>query len=192
MSIDTDPILASFISVAQTVLSGLISESGPIAGPTTPSVIKQGQVGVRPDFPYVQLDLTNSSDTSGYLLAVSTDDNDDVVYDTHKKFMLQYMVYGGNAGAIAETLATSFRRDSILLQICQETDGQVEQVFAVNTISRSLSTEKYDVASFELTYNINDREVDTDIGTFDTISLTGELKQHEDDEDPLIMEIDVP
>lgn len=183
-------ILRAFINVGQLVLAGDLSESGPV-GDKTPNVILARQNGIQPDYPFVQLDIISIADTDGYLLSEFVNDVNQVVYDTHTKYMLQYVVYGGNATALANKLNKAFRRDFIIHKISRESKGELEQVFPVDSVPSTLSTVNYEVASFNLTFNINDRYLDTDVGVFDTINLTGELNKVPDDLQPLELDISV-
>lgn len=185
--IDYDPILDHFILVAREAVGSQLSE----IIPSVPSVIRARQSGPPPDYPYIVLDIVNTTHTSGWKLASGLDDNDDPYVDTHYKMLLQYTVYGGNANEIAQNLESYFRRDRVLDDIETATTGQLEQTFAVISLPEVLSTEDLEVAGFNFTFNINDRDVDPQTGVFDRVILDGELARKEGDPDPLDMDVDV-
>lgn len=187
--IDQDAIMASFVSVAQDTVGSLLSLTGPTDSPE-PAVIKARQNGVTPDHPYIQVDLLNTTETDGYLTYSGVDENDEPYFDTHYKLLISYTVYGGNATDIARQLESYFRLDRVRDQIEEETTGTVEQTFQILSVPGDLATIKYEVASFSVSYNIIDTLVDADTGTITRIVNNGKLLIHEEDTNPLSLNID--
>lgn len=184
--IDTDNVLNTFITIARDGVGSYLSTVAGSASTTIPAVIKARQPNQpTPDYPYIQVDILPISQTSGHLLGAGVDENDEVYYETHYKMLLQYTVYGGNAISIAHELEAYFRLNSVLDFIENETTGTLEETFDVVPAPIKLATEWLEVASFNLTFNINDRYVNSADGVFDTINLAGEIKRNLDDPDPI-------
>ena len=192
MALDFDPILQSFVDIAKDGVGSSLSLIGPTGG-KFPAVIKARQGGTKPDYPYIQLDLVNVSETSGWLLGEGVDDLGQSILETQYKLTFQYTVYGGNAMNIAHNLHQYFRLDTVLGKVENDTTGLVEELFSVSSIPSTLSTNNLEVSRFNFTFNITDRftDVSESIGVFDTININGEVKRDEKDIDPLTFIISV-
>lgn len=191
--IDYDEILSEFIRVAQEALGDKLSQTGPSGSPE-PTVIRARQGGVKPEYPYVQIDVITTTQTHGWELetgVVEIDGEDVPFIDTHYKITMQYTVYGGNANQLAHELEAYFRLNRVLGDIENNTGGALEATFNLQSLPQSLSTEDLEVAAFNFTFNINDRYTDPQTGVFDHIILDGELARREDDPSPLPLDIDV-
>lgn len=187
--LDQDAVVDSFVKVAQDTVGSLLSTVGP-PDALEPAVIKARKNGVTPSHPFIQVDISSPNETHGWITSTGLDENNDPYIDTHVKYLISYTVYGGNATDIARNLKGYFRLGRILDQISTETTGEVEQTFQVFPVPTTMSTEEMDVATFDLVFNINDRLVDPQTGTFNTIHLDGELKQNADDPNPLPIVVD--
>lgn len=187
--LDQEAIVDSFVKVAQETVGSSLSTVGQ-SHELEPAVIKARKNGVTPDHPYIQVDISSPIETHGWITCSGLDENDDPFIDTHVKYLISYTVYGGNATDIARNLKGYFRLGRILDQINTETTGEVEQTFQVFPVPTTMSTEEMDVAVFDLAFNINDRLVDPETGTFNKIHIDGELKQNADDPNPLPIVVD--
>lgn len=194
--IDYDEVLDAFIVVARQAVGSQLSQIGPV-GNTYPAVIKARQDGPIPSYPYIQIDVLSTALTSGHLLAEWVDEDENTVYETHYKLLLQYTVFGGNANKITHELEAYFRLNSVLNYIENETEGTVEECFSVIPSPQRLSTKWLEVASFNLTFNINDVLLNPNTyldpeatpeetvfadGVFDTITISGEIPLNPDDD----------
>jgi len=199
--IDYDKVFNAFVAIAKSAVGSQLSQVGP-TGNTFPAVIRARQSGPTPSYPYVQLDLLSTVQTENWLLSESFNEDGFVVYETPYKLLLQYTVYGGNANKIAHELEAFFRLNSVLDCIENETTGTIEETFAVRSFPIKLSTAWLEVASFTLTFNINDEYVNdqpqaVDVytntpledGYFDTIIIDGEAKRNPDDDEPLTFSV---
>ena len=186
MALDYNNILTEFVRVASEGVGSQLSTKG---SPPHPSVIRARTGEPQPDHPYVQLDILSTSKTSGWLLDEGVTETDETYRDTHYKLLLQYTVYGGNANSIAHELEAYFRSDRVLGEVENNTSGTVEQTFEVISSPEGLATENLEVAAFNLTFNINDRMVDSAQGVFDTINIDAEVKRNVDDPDPLLFSV---
>lgn len=190
MALDYSIITNEFIRVAREGVGDSLSTTGP-TGSEFPSVIKARSGGTKPDYPYIQLDVLNTTKTSGWELERGVDSSDNPFIDTHYKILLQYTVYGGNAIEIAHNLESYFRWDRVLNDIHSNTNGKLEQTFDVISTPEKLATDYIEAAAFNLTFNILDRITDSATGVFDRIILDGDLARDANDPDPLDLDVDV-
>lgn len=179
--IDTDAVYQCFIDRAREALPTQLSMIGPQAD--IPAVIKSRQVGAKPEYPYVTVDMITISETHGDTTAEYLNAQNLPVIETHYKILMQYTVYGGDAMNIGQRLRGYFRLPQALAAITADTTGTLEDTFDVISRPEALSTEFLEVAALQLTMNISDCISDTQSGVFDTINLNGEMK-YRDDPDP--------
>lgn len=188
MAINYDTILDSFISVARDGVGNSLSTIGALDN--IPAVIRSRQDGPIPDYPYIVVDVLNTSETNGWQNNEGIDENGDYFITTHYKLLLQYTIYGGNANSIAHDLRQYFRLERVRMKLTNETTGTLENTFGVSSLPQRLSTANMEVASFNLTFNITDRYVDTGTGLIDTVEIEDSLLyRHEDDPSPLTINI---
>lgn len=164
---------------------------GPV-GSEFPAVIRSRQDAPIPDYPYIRVDIIDTTQTSGWKLGEGVDDDGNTYIENGFKLLLQYTVYGGHAISIAHQLRASFALQSVLDKICLETMGTFEDAQPVINNPQIGETQSLEVAAFNFTFNITDRVVDIETGTFDTIRIEGELKLDEEDPDSLPIIIEVP
>lgn len=182
MAIDYNTVFDCFVEIAEQVAATL---------PEDITVIIARQSGsTTPPYPYIQLDMMGQSQTEGYLQGWMVDENDDVIYETPYKLLLQYSVYGGNAQQIAHDLEAYFRLPSVLDKIEIDTTGTLEETFNITSSPERLRTNRWlEVAQFNLTFNIVDRMITSADGVIKTITIDGEVKRNEDDPDPLTFNV---
>lgn len=185
MAYDQDIILGTFIRIARTAVGDSLSKIG--KNKDIPAVFKQRQDGVVESYPYILIDVLNTTKTDGWQLSEGVNELEQYVIDTSYKLLLQYTVYGGNATQIAHNLEQYLRLEPVLDKISAETTGQLEETYDVIALPTRLETQNLEVAAFNLTFNIVDRFTDVDgiVGTFNTISTTGELYRDTADDAPL-------
>jgi len=191
MSIDYDGILDKFILIAQEALPTQLSSIG-VSG-TLPAVIRQRQIGPKPDYPYVAIDVLDTIDESSWLLEERLNANDEVEVDTTKVLLINYRVYGGNAVKIINDLYGFFRLNRVLGDITKTLGGSVVETLDIDQLPVLLADKFIESASFNLTFNIVDTFVDTTGSDhFDKVVLDGELFRHRTDPAPLDIDITVP
>jgi hypothetical protein len=191
MSLDYDGILDKFITVAREALPTELSFIGPLAD--IPAVIRARQTGPKPSYPYLTVDVLDTSDESGWLNNEHIDASDFTVVETNKQLLLSYRVYGGNAINIANNLHGYFRLNRVLGDIRSTLGGSVVTTSGIDQLPILLADEYLESASFTLIFNITDTFVDSaGSDAFDTVNLEGELFEHVDDTTPLGISITVP
>lgn len=187
--IDQNAVLSGFVVTAQDLVGSQLSTVGSKESPE-PAVIIARQNGPEPGYPFIQIDLGATVETHGYLTHAGIDLNDEPYFETIYKYLIHYTVYGGNAISIARELESYFRLDRIRDSIADLTGGEVENTFQVIPLPKSNSTEEVDVATFSITFNINDRLVDTATGSFTRIVIDGDLYPTKGATNPLPLSVD--
>lgn len=191
MALDYDAILDKFILVAQEALPTELSLIG-VSG-TLPAVIRARQIGTKPDYPYVTIDVLDTADESGWLGSENINSSDETVYETNKSLLLNYRVYGGNAVNISQKLHGFFRIDRVLGDITNTLGGSVVTLDNVDQLPILLADTYLESASFNITFNITDTFVDTSTGSFTTIHLDGTVfNLSVEDTNPGDIDITVP
>lgn len=187
MAIDYDAILGKFIRVAA---DGVGDQLSLIDG-THPSVIRARQKPAKPDYPYVVLDLLQTRQEAGWLFNEGIDLNGNKMYETHYELLLNYTVYGYNdAVKIAHDLETYFRLERVRNSIETEVEVLIVNTNPVISLPQKLADKWVESSSFSLVVNVNDRYVDVESdGFIDTVDIDGELKEGEDDPNPIPIDI---
>lgn len=186
--INQDNILLGFVKAAQTSVGDLLSTSGPKTAPE-PSVIKARQKGKTPGYPYIMVDLLSTNPVANGSISKGLTKDGIPFFDKQYTCLLSYTVYGGNATNIARILCSYLEIPRIYDALEADTGGSLGEVFQVLSIPIELSTEPCEVASFQVSLNINERITDADTGTITRIELNGELLRHKDDPDPFQLTI---
>lgn len=168
MTVDISNIQNEFIRVAEDYVgSDLYSTS---------SVYKSRDDFPRDRRPYITFDILSIDDNGGWLLNEGVNENDEPFYTAQLRMLLQYTVYGDNAMYIAGKLRNAFRLNRILNEITTNTCGGIENVYSVDSLPQRIATRYEEVASFNLTFTINDTTTDPLTGIITTINLDGSLQ----------------
>lgn len=143
-----------------------------------------------PEYPYAVLDLLSVKDDDWYTTNFVQDSvTGEYQYETHKELDFQVTIYGGDAIAIAEQLATSYRRDDILLVLTQGGIA-LRDVETVTINPELLQTDFLEVGVVKLSVRANDIYIDPSIECIENVVMTGTLERYEGDPDPLTVDVD--
>lgn len=143
-----------------------------------------------PAYPYAVLDLLSVKDDDWHTTNfVQSEVTGDFQYETHKELEFQITIYGGDAIAIAEQLATSYRRDDILLVLKQGSIA-LRDVETVTINPELLQTDFLEVGVVKLSIRANDIYIDPNIECIEDVVMAGTLERYEGDPDPLTVNVD--
>jgi hypothetical protein len=173
MSIDFDGISNDFIRVAREQVGAKLSTVRK-QGQDVPAVFLSRDTPITPDYPYITFDIITVDDSGSWLIRSGINAEDNPFYASYYRALLSYTVYGDNALSIAHELKGRFRIGRVLDEIKSNTEGVVEDVFAVRSLPQRLSTRFVEVASFSISFGVADTTVDLDAGIIETINLGGE------------------
>jgi hypothetical protein len=192
MAIDFDVLTDELIRVARVEVGNRLATIEIETG-LTPAVILSRDTGAKPNSPYIVVDTIVVDDSGSWLIASGINEDDNPCFSSYYRILFQYTVYGDNAMSIAQELKGKFRIGRILDEVKTNTTGEIEDVFAVNSLPEKLSTRYVEAAAFNLNFSITDTVVDVQTGYIDTIITTGEVLRDEDDvfDNPLDLDITV-
>ena len=181
--LDLEPIKNKFIEIARDGVGSYLSTTG-TGLEQRAAVMRQRIDGIKPNYPYVTLDITSIEDESGWEIAKGIDDYDGTVFtETVKQLLITYRVYGSNNGQsvdslfIANKLNGYLKLASVRDEVRDDLNGSIVQIFGVDSNPVLLVDRYLESASFNLIFNAVDRTNETDEGSgeIDTISLDPDL-----------------
>ena len=189
MAIDYTAILNRFVAVA---VEGVGSQLSLIDG-QYPAVIRSRQDAPKPDYPYVVLDILNTSQEDGWLSHEGIDENNNLFYTTRYQMLLNYTVYGDNAATIANQLEGFFRLERVRDSITNDIEVGIVQTNPISSIPQLLADKYVEAAQFSLVANVSDTFTDTSVETvIEGIDLDGELARGNEDPSPIPFNITTP
>ena len=181
MSTDYSAIRSKFVSVVQSGVGSLLSTTGPPSA-TEPSVIIRRPSGPIPDYPYISLDILDTEDQHGWLSFEEVDVNDNPVYLTYEKMLINIRCYGGDSISIINKLRHYLRIASVRNDIREVLSGSIVDVLDIDSMPIELSDRFLESASVNIIFNTITSQVDTSVGIIDNVDLDGQVFR--DDEDP--------
>lgn len=190
--IDYAAIRLQFVKAAQTIIGTDLSQSDGF-----PNIMFTRSNDVHRDFPYLNIDILDTSKEYGWLTDEFLDDSNNLVQETTYKMLINYHIYdnsidkGGDALSIAHKLEAGFRNPLVRDEFRSVLGGSI-----VNTSdpdSRpSLAADRYtESADFTVEFNIHDITSIEDVGRIQNVILEGDLALGPDDPDPLDANVSV-
>jgi hypothetical protein len=170
MAIAFDVITDELIRVAREEVGSKLSTIEIETG-LVPSVILSRDTGTLPDYPYITVDKIVVDDSGSWLMQSGVNTDGNPYFSSYYRILFQYTVYGEDAFDIAHELKGKFRIGRILDEVKTNTTGEVEDVFAVNSLPEKLSTRFVEVAGFTLNFSITDTVIDEQTGYISTINI---------------------
>lgn len=204
MAIDYDAIQTELIKLTRDMVGTRLSQMPDGSGGTFPAVIKPRTKGVRPDYPYITVDIVRTTRIGSWLRNTGVDENDNIFYEADYNIDIAFRGWGNGSHSILQDLKSRFAFDSVLWRLRNNIDAGVMFTGDVVLLPQFLSTDYVDNCSLNLTISVRDRVVDTSSGIIDQIDIgyfdpdigeivgRGELKDSPDDTDPLYIQINVP
>ncbi len=186
MAIDYEGIWDKMIEVAReptyTPTDLSISDSG------LKSAIRYRQGHPQEDYPYVVVDILDTVQENGWLFDRYLDTNEDLVYATNYKVLIEYRCYSdknGTARQVVNQLIDYFRYEQVRSSLFTDIGVTIEQTSPIDVIPVDLSTKEAESASFTITLNLVD-EAAYDEGIIGVIGLEGDLIHagYDDPNDP--------
>ena len=194
--IDYNAITNQLVKTARDAVGTLLSRTGPANN--IPSVIKSRQNGVKPDYPYVMIDVIDTRNTDGWETSQVVNDDGTLSSTNNYTIQYQYTVFGSNsqestrAMGIAQQLEAHFRFIHVRQQLFDASCASLERTFPITNGPMVIAAQEYlEVAFFTFTVTIEDVITTPDPCFYDTIDLDGALKRGDDDPDPLTFNINV-
>ncbi len=181
--LDLEPIRNKFIAIAREGVGEHLSTTGTGLDELA-SVMRQRIDGIKPNYPYITVDVLSIEDESGWEIAKGIDDYDGTVFtETVKQLLIVYRVYGSNNEQdvdslfIANKLNGYLKLASIRDGIRDDLNGSIVSIFGVDSNPVLLVDRYLESASFNLIFNAVDRTNETEEGSgeIDTISLDPDL-----------------
>lgn len=164
-----------------------------------PAVMKPRQRDVRPDYPYITVDITETNRVLGWNRDLGVDKDGHVWYeaDHHLEFTIES--YGDGSQSILQELRAKLGFDSVRDRIRTETKGSLLETEDIRQVPKLRATDFVDNAFMRLVINVRDRVTDPNSGYFDTIDIgvdsvesVSYLKYGDDDPNPLEIKIKIP
>jgi len=187
MAIDYDNILGTLVQIAAEVQYTVpLSQTNGL-----PSVLRMRSNNPKLDFPFITVDVLDTTQESAWLLNTFVNDDDNLVYETNYHLLIQFRVHADagnpNAQVILNQLEGYFRLDRVRDRLTRDTTGALLEKFPIENAPILLDDKYIESASFNIIFGITDTviDVDTEGAPITTIDLDGELKIHEDDPQPL-------
>jgi len=156
-----------------------------------PSVLRMRPNNPKLQYPYVTIDVLDTSLESGWELNTFVDENDNNVYEANYHLLISFRVYGGDALADSQSIMSQLdghlRIERVLNDITKATGGEVLVKLPVENSPILLDDKYIESSSFNIIFGITDTTIDigTDGVPITTIDLDGELKTHPEDPNPL-------
>lgn len=204
MAIDYEAIHTELVELTQDLVGARLSQMSDGAGGIYPSVVRPRTKGVRPDYPYITVDIVRTTRIGSWLRNTGVDENNNVFYEADYHLDIVFRGWGNGSHSILQDLKSRFAFDSVLWRLRNNIDAGVMFTGDVALLPQFLSTDYVDNCSLNLTISVRDRVVDTSSGIIDQIDIgyldpdigeivgRGELKDSPDDTDPLYIQINVP
>lgn len=195
MALDLEQIKETIIkSIKHSIGDQLFQAENPDTGQEEGMVLQTRQDIPEQMYPYVLLDLLEIKDTDWYLTSMCYDETEDKHgYNTHKDLRFQISVYGniehgGEAMYLANCLATSYRREDMLM-ILREGNVSLGNVEEVPLAAELLATDYLEGAFLRMTVRVNDLYIDPELQSIENVIIEGELDCNRG-EDPLDVNVD--
>ena len=187
-----------------------------LKGSTDKAIFISGTNGIKPPTPYVSLEFIPTIDDKSWVIdtgfvTVQVTDPDNppatipfttLYYDTLVNFGIAIRIESDpNDANYDNTNAFGLMQDiRKCLILDKHRDKLKTDVFTVIHLANNrilstpdlLSKQYHEVASMRLRCESVDRTINYDAGTFDHVSMTGELKHGDDDPSPIIINISTP
>lgn len=204
MAIDYDDIQTELIKLTRDLVGTRLSQMSDGATGTYPSVIKPRTKGVRPNYPYITVDIVRTTRIGSWLRNMGVDENNKVFYEADYHLDIVFRGWGNGSHSILQDLKSRFAFDSVLWRLRNNIDAGVMYTGDVALLPQFLSTDYVDNCSLNLTISVRDKVTDPSSGTITQIDIgvldpdtgelvgQGELKHSPDDPNHLPIQINVP
>lgn len=138
---------------------------------TYPSIIRERQDGVRPDLPYMTIDVTDVSLPSGWLLDTTVGDGGEVTYTILYEVFIDVKSFGSDSKSIIQDYHSRFCiDDGVRHQIREDSGMSSHKMDSVKNIPDFLNTNHEERNLLRLSFYVHDTIV---LGGY-ADSLTGE------------------
>lgn len=167
----------------------------------TSPVIKARQGGVRPDYPYVMIGrglMSGYGHTGKY--AEYYDEFGNLVRHTNYRVDIPVSVHGAeehDVQSIAQTVRDTLFRDYGWQKLFEEYEAGLLDITTPSFTAAFLNTDYEETSQITVSLSVTDVFVEDDpncpsTGEITSISVDGEVRDYDDDPDPLLVESNAP